>query len=133
MYLICHVTSHCNLIDRPCKHMGGSFLHYITTLISLVTISIGMVEICFKFVVCPLVKTCLKDYVNLWVEAHHGGSQPCHDWWSLVQCKWRYNASNMSRDFTKTCGSSYWYVTTLPSLIAIGFVLFEIQLIQFVT
>ena len=63
MYLICLVTSHDFLV-------GGSSLRYITTLISLVTINIVIVEIkYFSFVTWPLVNTCLKDNVNLWVGA----------------------------------------------------------------
>ena len=45
MYLICHVTSHNYLIERPCKFVGSSFLCYATTLIILVTINIVIVEI----------------------------------------------------------------------------------------
>ena len=44
MYLICHVTSHDHLIERAYKCMGGSSLCYDTTLISLATISIVMVD-----------------------------------------------------------------------------------------
>ena len=45
MYLICHVTSHDHLIERACEFIGGNSLCYVTTLISLVTISIVMVVI----------------------------------------------------------------------------------------
>ena len=45
MYLICHVASLDHLIVRACEFIGGKSLCYITTLISLVTISIAMVEI----------------------------------------------------------------------------------------
>ena len=45
MCLICHVTSEDHLIEEPCKFLGESFLHYDTTLISLVTTSIVIVEI----------------------------------------------------------------------------------------
>ena len=47
MYLICHVTSHDHLIERTCELMGRNSLCYVNMLISLVTISIVMVEICF--------------------------------------------------------------------------------------
>ena len=50
MYLICHVTSDDHLIERACKRMGGNSLCYVTTPISLATISTVMVEICFYFV-----------------------------------------------------------------------------------
>ena len=29
----------------------------------------------------PHVTTCLKGYVNSWVEAPNGKSPPCHVWW----------------------------------------------------
>ena len=45
MYLISDVTSHDNLIERTCEFTGRSSLYYVTMLISLVTISIVMVEI----------------------------------------------------------------------------------------
>ena len=45
MYLICHVTLHDHLIERACEFIGGNSLCYVTTLISLVTISIVMVVI----------------------------------------------------------------------------------------
>ena len=45
MYLICHVTSHDHFIERACEFIGGNSLCYVTTLISLVTISIVMVVI----------------------------------------------------------------------------------------
>ena len=34
------------------------------------------------FLIChgPLVSICLKGYLNLWVEAHHDESPPCHVW-----------------------------------------------------
>ena len=44
MYLICHVTSDDHLIERACKLMGGNSLCYVTTPISLATISIVMVD-----------------------------------------------------------------------------------------
>ena len=102
MYLIYHVTSHGHLIERAYKFFGGNSLCYVTTLISLVAITIVMVEIqCFYFVACLFVNTCLKGYVNLWVEARHGESPSCHVWWPLVLCKWRYKIFNTSRDLTK--------------------------------
>ena len=45
MFSNCHVTSHDHLIEGSCEFMGGSSLQYITTLISLVTISIVIVEV----------------------------------------------------------------------------------------
>ena len=45
MYLICHVTSHDHLIERGCEFMGKNSLCYVTTLISLVTVSTLMVEL----------------------------------------------------------------------------------------
>lgn len=44
-YLICHVTSQDYLIEGSGEFMGGSYLWYISTLISLMTISIGIIEI----------------------------------------------------------------------------------------
>ena len=49
MNLNCHVTSHDQLIEKPCKFLGGSSLCYVTALISLVTICIVMVEM---FLIC---------------------------------------------------------------------------------
>ena len=43
MYLICHVTSHENLVEGSCKCLGDSSLRYFTTLIGLVTIGIVIV------------------------------------------------------------------------------------------
>ena len=40
-------------------------------------------------------------YMNLWVEAPHEESPPCHVWCPLVWCKWRYKISNILRDLTK--------------------------------
>ena len=45
MYLICHATSYDHLIEESYEFMGGSSLQYVTTLASLVTISILIVEI----------------------------------------------------------------------------------------
>ena len=47
MYLICHETSQDHLIEGSCKLMGGQFLCIITTLTSMVTKEIVIVEICF--------------------------------------------------------------------------------------
>ena len=46
MYLICHVTSSDHFIEKACKSMGENSLCYVM-LISLVTIGIAMIEICF--------------------------------------------------------------------------------------
>ena len=51
IYLICHVISHDQLIERVCKFMGENALCYATTLMSLVTISIVMVEM---FLICHM-------------------------------------------------------------------------------
>ena len=48
MYLICHMTSHDHLLKDSCKFMCEDSLWYVITLISLVTISIVKVEICFN-------------------------------------------------------------------------------------
>ena len=61
MYLICHVTSHDHLIEESCNFMGGEFLQYVTTLISIVTVEIQ----CFKFVTWSLMSIFLKGHVNL--------------------------------------------------------------------
>ena len=45
MYLICHMYSHDQLIDSLYKFMGGSFLQYVTTLISLLTITSVIMKI----------------------------------------------------------------------------------------
>lgn len=45
IHSICLVTSKDHLIERSCEFMGGSTLCYAITLISLVTVSIMMVEI----------------------------------------------------------------------------------------
>ena len=50
MYLICHVLPHDHYTKGSRKFMGGSSWYYIITLISLMTISIVIVEICFQFV-----------------------------------------------------------------------------------
>ena len=47
MYLIFHETSHDHLTEGSYKYMGGSPLQYVNTLISLVCLSIVIVEICF--------------------------------------------------------------------------------------
>ena len=52
MYLICHMTSHDHFTEGSCKFLDGSSLWYVTTLISLVTTSIVIVEI--KFLICYL-------------------------------------------------------------------------------
>ena len=68
MYLICHVTSQNLLIEWLQKTMGGISFRYISTLTRLVTINIVMVQICFEFVTWPHMTTCLKGYMNLWME-----------------------------------------------------------------
>ena len=40
MYFICHVASHEHLIDGSYEFMDGNFLRYVTTQVSLVTMSI---------------------------------------------------------------------------------------------
>ena len=45
--LICHMTSNDHLLEALCKFMGENSLWYVITLISLVTISIVKVEVCF--------------------------------------------------------------------------------------
>ena len=45
MYVICHMTSQDHLIEKACEFTGGNSLRYITRLITLLTISIRMVEI----------------------------------------------------------------------------------------
>ena len=45
MYLICQVASRDHLIEKACVFMGGNSLSYLTTLVSLVTICIVMIEI----------------------------------------------------------------------------------------
>ena len=40
MYLFYHVTHQDHLIERSCKFMGGTFLCYVATLITLVTMNI---------------------------------------------------------------------------------------------
>ena len=50
MFLICHVSPRDQLIKRACKFMGGSSLCHVVTLISLLTISIKMVE--YMFLIC---------------------------------------------------------------------------------
>ena len=52
MFLICHMTSPDHLIERACEFMGGNSLCYVTTLISLVTIGIVMVEM---FLICHII------------------------------------------------------------------------------
>ena len=85
MYLVCYMYSHDQLIDSFCKFMGESSLQYVTMLISLLTITSVIMEIeCFQFVAWPLVNTCLKCCVNIWVELPFRESQPCHVWWKLV-------------------------------------------------
>ena len=46
-YLICHITSQDREIKGSCDFIGGSFLICITTLPSVMTIEIVVVEICF--------------------------------------------------------------------------------------
>ena len=46
--LVCHVISWDHLIEGSCEFMAGSTWHYFTTLISLMTIGIAIVEMkCF--------------------------------------------------------------------------------------
>ena len=45
MDVICHMTSHDHLIEKACEFTGGNYLSYMTTLISLLNISIRMMEI----------------------------------------------------------------------------------------
>ena len=102
MYLICQVASRDHLIEKACEFMGGNSLPYLTTLVSLVTISIVMIEICFSF--CHLTShehIFIKGYVNLWVDVRHGEPPFYHVSWQLVQWKWRYKIFSMSRDLTK--------------------------------
>ena len=74
--------------------------------------------------------TCLKGYVNLWVEDPHvQESLLCHVWWPLVQCKWRYEVFNMSCDIEGSSnfisGSSSWHGMTPPCQIWWSYILFQ--------
>ena len=62
--------------------------------------------------------------MNLWVKANHGDSQPGHVWWPMVKCKSRYKHVTPQKDAIEgpsksKSGSSSWYVTNLPRLVAI--------------
>ena len=48
------------------------------------------------FLIC-YVTTCLKVYVNLWVEANHGRSPPSHIFWPMISFKWRYKVFHLSQ------------------------------------
>ena len=80
---------------------GWEFTQYVTTLINLVTIGVMIALICFKFVSWPLLTTCLKGDVNLWVVTLDDKSPHCHVWWPLVSYNWRYKVFNLSCDFPK--------------------------------
>ena len=54
-------------------------------------------DIILFFITYSLVNTYLEDCVNSCVEAFHGESPPCHVWWQLVKCKWRYEVEIMER------------------------------------
>ena len=95
MYLICLMTSQDHFIERSYKFMDGSSLCYATMLVSLVAISIVMLEICFHL------NTFLKGYMNSWMETHNGEPQLCHILWLLVQGKWRYIVVKMLHDQAK--------------------------------
>lgn len=71
MYAICHVTSQDDISEEPFRFMGGSFLLYISTLTSLVTIGSVIVDI--LFLICH-VTAYLEGYVNLWVKVPHNKS-----------------------------------------------------------
>ena len=120
MFLICHMTSPDHLIERACEFMGGNSLCYVTTLISLVTIGIVMVEM---FLICHIISL---EHMFKWLceflgGTRHGESPSCHVWWSLVYtlffirkpffclslnflniiliCKLRWNFPNNFRNF----------------------------------
>ena len=63
VYSICQMTSHNHIIEVSSEFMSWGSLRYVTTLISLVTISIVVAEICFHFVGWPLVNTCSRLYL----------------------------------------------------------------------
>ena len=52
MYLVCHVTSHDQLIERSWKFMGRGFPWFFTTLISLLTIEVVIVEMTLMMINC---------------------------------------------------------------------------------
>ena len=97
--LNCHVASHDNLPEKSCKCLGGGPCSMAPPW-TIVTKNIVIVEIYFKLVLWPLLGTCLKGYMNLWVEAPHRESLPCHIWWPLVYTKWGIKYL-MSNDLTK--------------------------------
>ena len=87
-YLIYHVNSHDNFIEGSYKYFGVSSSQFVTTLISLVTIGVGIVKIFLVCHVTPLNHICLKGCVNLWMEAPHGNASGD-------------KVFNLSRDHTK--------------------------------
>ena len=79
MHLICLMTSQDNLTEGSCEFMVGGSIQCVTTLTRFVTIDIMIVGIyCFQFVTGPHVTTCLKGYVDIWVESPDGMSPPHH-------------------------------------------------------
>ena len=90
-----------HFIKGSCKFMRESSSWCVITMISLVTIIIVIVEICFEVVRWPLLNTCLKSYANLWVEVSHSQLPLCHIWWRLFMCTQRYKLFNRPRHLAK--------------------------------
>ena len=76
------MTSHDQLIEEACKFLDGSSLCYVTMLVSLVTISIAMMEV---FLICHVTSPehmfkVLCEFMGVC----HGESVSCRVWWPLV-------------------------------------------------
>ena len=124
IYPICQVTSSDHLIERACKIMSENSFCYVVKLISLVTISIVIVEM---FLICHV--TSREHMFEGLCEFMAGSSSVFDGHWSSASGDINYltchvalqnSVTEGSRNFKN--GSSSWYITTLLSLVAIAIV-----------
>ena len=124
IYPICQVTSSDHLIERACKIMSENSFCYVIKLISLVTISIVIVEM---FLICHVTS---REHMFEGLREFMAGSSSVFDGhWSSASGDINYlichvalqnNGTEGSSNFKN--GSSSWYITTLLSLVAIAIV-----------
>ena len=66
--------------ERACEFFGGNSLYCVADK----SCDNMHCDVDVFSLSCDLVSTCLKGYVNLWVEVHLGESPSCHVCWYLA-------------------------------------------------
>ena len=106
-YLFEHVTSQHHMTEVTLSSDGSKSCYgwvLLTVSGTLVTIA-GHKHCDSGELMWPNVKTCLKDHVILWVEAHHRISPPCQVLWPYAMWQWKCWMF-LSLDLTRSCEQS---------------------------